>query len=163
MASVCTTEVTAKEPSYEPIGKFGELHILNISSTSSQTLCIWRFSSPRNYYLNLLFINFTTTENTVVGSDCKGSYASIKIHDSETGTAKTLDRYCGQRRMSGIRINGTVEIEMHRVTGIANDGDVSMAAFVESSSKGRKAINALLLSYYRNNDPNTALFELKVS
>eukprot|EP00112_Aurelia_sp_Birch-Aquarium-sp1_P010422 Seg2224.1 transcript_id=Seg2224.1/GoldUCD/mRNA.D3Y31 product=Fucolectin-1 protein_id=Seg2224.1/GoldUCD/D3Y31 len=133
-ASGCPIEVTAKEPNYGSEGKFGEVHILSFSTTSGSTSCLWRFSSAKKNLLNLLFINITA-QTKASRSGCNGNYALIKTHDAERLSSTTFDPYCGERSLPGIRINGTIEIELHDRGSRSVDRGISLAVFVESSSK----------------------------
>ena len=141
-ASGCPIELTAKEPKYGRDGKFGEVHVLTFSKTSGNTSCLWRFSSAKKNLLNLLFINITA-QSTSSGSGCNGNYALIKTHDAESLSSTTFEPYCGERSLPGIRINGTVEIELHDRGHMPGGRGISLAVFVESSSKCKRSDPAI--------------------
>ena len=63
----------------------------------------------------------------------------IKTHDAETLSSTTFEPYCGERSLPGIRINGTVEIELHDHGHMPGGRGISLAVFVESSSKGKRS------------------------
>ena len=95
--------------------------------------CSWEFSSPNLFLLNLQIVNFTTP---FAGKDCKGFYAVIKRTFKENNKVEVSQRYCGQVRLPGIRINGTVEIELHYNIQHSNNTNMAMAVLLEASTEG---------------------------
>ena len=90
---------------------FGEIHVLSLqqSTSVSQRSCVWQFSAPKDFLLNLHFINFTSV---ISSHNCNGCFAKIKKIFKGDSTIQVSGQYCGRSNLPGIQINGTVEIEL---------------------------------------------------
>ena len=124
--------------------KVEEIHVLslqNIKSVSNK-FCSWEFSSPDNFLLNIHFINFTSPKR---GSDCSGCFAYIKKKFSENNRVDVSEPYCGQSQLPGIRVNGTVEIELHCNVNHTNSSNLAMAILLEATTESKCITASLLL------------------
>ena len=133
-ASTCRKRIVAKNPSERRTKpSFGELHVISLQETASVLgkSCSWEFSSPSNYLLNLHFVNYTSSTS---GYNCSGCFAVIKKSITEDNAVERSVWYCGRSPLPGIRINGTVEIELHCNAKDSNDSSVSMAVLIEATT-----------------------------
>ena len=126
----------AKEPhlSWDD-NDFGEIHVLDPGSSKpiANGSCAWEFSSPDNYLLNVQFVNFTSQGSS--DPDCSRFYALIKkTFYSDHLIEEVSDPFCGQFHPNGIRINGTVQIELHY--GVLQS-NFSMAVLIEASTESK--------------------------
>ena len=134
-AATCGENITAKVPRYNVGEQFGEIYVLSSPTASNVTYCKWTFSNPQKFLLNIFFVNITVPGTSKV-KDCTDNYVKIRKYDVENKTFLALKPYCGDRKLPGIRINGSIEIAMHLKRGLANSSEMSMAVRIEASSKG---------------------------
>ena len=101
--------------------------------------CKWIFSPPINFVLNIFFINATVSgfQAGHICGNANTNFITIRKVDNDNSTVDTLQPYCGERELNGIRIMGTVEIELHYNEIALNGNGLSLAVMYEASLKGK--------------------------
>eukprot|EP00794_Sanderia_malayensis_P009250 gene9250-10227_t len=166
----CKFDKTVRSPALRNTeDTFGDTYTLQVpnptlKSQQNFTKCLWLFSAPPNFLLNILFINSTfpskqssrrssssdpgsssgpgsISSSNYAADECGGNYVIVRQKQSPAATNETANvlqwpPYCsGRQQLSDVRVNGTVEIELHFDR---NDGinGTSLTIYAEASSKG---------------------------